>query len=250
MLPAFLGQGRFVKVPVYDWVPQLSPEQVVWFAACWISTVLFFLLGLFARTSGMLLTLLAGYLILANQNLYSHHLHQLFLLCLLLTIADSGATLSLDWLRTGRRERLVYLWPQALIMIMIQISLVYGFAGLQKINAVFLSGGVLREVLRLPVALIHPAISQGLAGLTVAIELFISVGLWSSRLRPWACLSGFALHLSVSRLAGSVAPTVGLAQATRLRQQAGNPTTHWRTVESFVLRRNCAARWRSECRRV
>ena len=198
MLPLFFELNQLVSARLLPWMPQLSSEHARWFAVCWMAASLLFLLGAFTRLSGSVLTLLVAYLLVWDQNLYSNHLYLLALWCLLLTIADSGAVLSLDWLRAGRPERQVYLWP--LILIMLQTSLMYEFAGLQKINATFLSGQVLEHRLRVPIYLKQPPVSQVLAWLTVAVELFLGAGLWFRRLRPWAYLLGLAFHLSIALL--------------------------------------------------
>ncbi len=91
---------------------------------------------------------------------------------------------------------------------MVQTSLMYEFSGLQKINATFLSGQVLEYRLLVPIYLKQASVSQALAWLTVAAELFLGAGLWFRRLRPWASLLGLVFHLSIVLL---IAPRGGLA---------------------------------------
>ncbi len=96
MLPLFFELDQLVSARLLPWMPQLSSDYARWFAVCWMAASLLFVLGAFTRLSGSVLTLLVAYLLVWDQNLYSNHLYLLALWCLLLTIADSGAVLSLD----------------------------------------------------------------------------------------------------------------------------------------------------------
>jgi predicted DCC family thiol-disulfide oxidoreductase YuxK len=96
---------------------------------------------------------------------------------------------------------------------MFQLSLVYGFSGLSKLNEDFMSGQVLAGVLRggivpFPEALVTPRFLSVLAALAVMTELFIALFIWSKRFRPAAFILGLGFHVSLILL---MAPTGELA---------------------------------------
>lgn len=92
---------------------------------------------------------------------------------------------------------LVPAWP--LTLMAVQVSLVYGFTALAKMNGRFLAGDVLghyfeQAVLPTPAP---EALFGALAIATVVAELFIAVALWSRRLRPVAFAVAGPLHLGM-----------------------------------------------------
>ena len=91
-------------------------------------------------------------------------------------------------------------WPVRLILV--QVSLVYAFAAVAKLDAAWWSGATLRSLLELP----EPAPAAGLlewlglataARLVVAAELFLALAIQVERLRAVATLAGVALHLGL-----------------------------------------------------
>ena len=100
------------------------------------------MLGLRTRLCGTILTLSMAYTLFFDQQLYSNHLYLATLVVLLLTIADSAARWSLDARRLGRRD-LILEWPTLLLKI--QISIVYFYAALLKINPQYLSGTMIAD---------------------------------------------------------------------------------------------------------
>src|SRR4029079_19384281 len=89
---------------------------------------------------GVILTLSMAYTLFFDQQLYSNHLYLATLVMLLLTIAESGARFSLDARWAGGRD-LILEWP--IVLLKIQISIVYFYAALLKINSQYLSGVML-----------------------------------------------------------------------------------------------------------
>jgi predicted DCC family thiol-disulfide oxidoreductase YuxK len=93
-------------------------------------------------------------------------------------------------------------WP--LILMRVQVSVVYGYAGIAKVNPEFLSGDVLGYYferalmpMELPVAsLVTVAIA------TVALEVFIAGAVWLGRLRPVAFGLVLPLHFGMLFVAG------------------------------------------------
>ena len=89
-----------------------------------------------------------AYWLALDENLYSNHAYLLVLVAFLLVLADAGATLSLDSRLGWKTASTIPNWP--LTLIRIQVSLMYLFTGLAKLNAVFLSGQILEADSRLP----------------------------------------------------------------------------------------------------
>jgi predicted DCC family thiol-disulfide oxidoreductase YuxK len=136
----------------------------------------------------------------------------LLLLLLLLSISDSDAALSVRWLRTGRIDHDIVAWPVWLLKI--QLSLVYFFTAIAKLNPTFLSGQVLGDRAWIPPPLTTPA---GLALLgfgAVALEFFIGFALWLPKLRYWAFLIGLILHGIVPIVMGPYAGLIVFSLAT------------------------------------
>lgn len=188
-----------LRVP-YGWAPVL-PAVVVWaLVALCLAAAAAFLLGWRTRWAGAFLTFSIGALLLVDQQLYSNHLYLLGLTVLLLTLADSGATLSLD-ARDDRPRAQVPRWPVTLLKI--QVTIVYGFAAVAKLNVEYLSGAALNSslarqgVLAFPELLRTVEVLAPLAVITVMIEMVLALALWSARLRPAAFVLGMLLHLVI-----------------------------------------------------
>jgi len=185
-----------VQVPYFEWVPRLHARVLPFYLGLWVIASGAFLIGWMTRVAGSIITCLAGYTLLLDQQLYSNHLYLFFLIVLLLTVADSGAAFSLDSLRRGRNT--VAGWPALLLML--QVSLVYGFSALAKLTLQFLSGDVLEQTLKrqawfaFPDSWRSPELLATLAISAIALELFIAFGLWTRRLQWAAVLGGIALH--------------------------------------------------------
>jgi predicted DCC family thiol-disulfide oxidoreductase YuxK len=145
----------------------------------------------------------------SDQQLYSNHFYLVVLLVGLLTLARPGSALSIDALRGEGRET-VPQWP--LFLIRAQISIVYLFTGLAKINPSFLSGAVVSESLRnrgpLPVPLEWRVdeVMVAMSVIAIATELFLSVALWVPRLRPIAFVVGLGLHVWIAFWLSPMAP--------------------------------------------
>jgi predicted DCC family thiol-disulfide oxidoreductase YuxK len=137
--------------------------------------------------------------LLFDEQTYSNHLYLLTLLTLLLAWADAGAAYSLDARRTGLRR--VPAGPVHLLRA--QLSIVYGFSAIAKVNLLYISGAIIslnleREGwLAMPAALHTPTFLVWVALATILIEAGIAVAVWSERWRPRAFAAGFALHLGI-----------------------------------------------------
>lgn len=182
------------------------PVVAAWaLSAVWVASSTAFLVGWRTRLAGAVLALLIAGVIAADVQLYSNHLYLLALLVSLATVGDAGATLSWDSRRSA--ERSVPGWP--IILMSAQVSLVYGFAALSKINESFLTGGVLSGVVGgglvpVPDGWIRFETMLPLALGTVAVEAFLSMGLWMRRTRPVAVAAGIGFHLATILLMAPV----------------------------------------------
>ncbi len=186
-----------VRIPFFASIPVLPSSALLFFIAAWLIAALFFALGWKTRAAGAVLALAIGYTLVLDQQTYSNHLYLLFLVTLLLTIADSGAAWSLDARGDPARTE-VTAWP--ILLLKIEVTIVYGFSALAKITPPYLAGELLTQSLKqegwlaVPRSWQLPEVMSVLAVLSIAAELFIAFGLWSPRLRRFAILSGIGFH--------------------------------------------------------
>lgn len=196
-----LTDPELVKIPYAEWLPLPTRLLIVSIVIVWFISAILFTIGWGLPFTGpFLLAAIVGSLTL-DQQTYDNHVYLMVWLVLLLTLADSGAGMSIR-----RRDRPVVRWP--LLLLMIQLSVVYGFSGLTKLNGFFLSGATLGAVLRdgvipFPEYLRTPAVLSMLAGTVVLIELFIALMIWRPSFRPAAFVLGLGLHASITLLMAS-----------------------------------------------
>jgi hypothetical protein len=156
---------------------------------------------------------LTGWLIVFT-GLYTAPLYLLGLLAVLLAASQCGASVSLDARRFGAQERVP---GAAVTLIRVQISVVYLFAAIAKLNWDFLSGNVVFLGARGSVlapdldSVAHPALFATLAVATIALELFIAGGLWVRAARPAVFAAGLAMHIGMVLMLGRAATLAGLA---------------------------------------
>lgn len=185
-----------LAVPFMSWLPRLPLVLLPVFVGTWSILAIMLLIGMLSRTASATLGAMSGYMLLLDQQLYSNHQYLLTLLLLLLALSDSGACWGIDARRVGERA-VVRAWP--VFLIKLQVSVVYGFAALSKINAVYLSGAVVKAHFMYAPAWFTPpwALSAALpllAALSIGTELFLSIALWNARCRWVALWSGVGLH--------------------------------------------------------
>ena len=189
---------QMIQLPYFTWLPRLPSSAVLLFVAVWIIASASFLLGYRTRVAGAIITCLATYTLLLDQQTYSNHLYLFLVIVLLLTVANSGGALSIDML--GDHDDAA-VWP--IFLLKVQLSLVYGFSAMAKLTPQFLSGDVLSQTLRqsgwvvFPQSFRTPALLTALAVAGIILELFIATGLWIKRVRPVAVFAGVLLHLFI-----------------------------------------------------
>lgn len=186
-----IAQGR-VAMPVFDW---LSAPTVLMAAVVLALGALFGLAltaGFLSNTAAAGSALVTGGVLLLDQQMYSSHRVLITLLCCYLALSGAGAAWSVDSRFRDRSSVTVPYWP--MLLMMGQVSALYFFAALSKINPAFLKGLVLKSQIWWPLpAWTFPT----LAILTVMVELALAIGLWLPRLRVPAVILGFGLHASI-----------------------------------------------------
>jgi hypothetical protein len=204
-LEAWVNIGRVlspmvVDMPYVAWYPSLPVAILPLFIGSWLCAALSFVFGLATRLCGVILALSMAYTLFFDQQLYSNHLYLAMLVVVLLTIAESGARFSLDARRLGSHD-LILEWP--ILLLKIEISIVYFYAAILKINPQYLSGGMLasfwpfNELAALPSAWSSLPILPFLAVISILTELFLSVALWVPRLRWLALAVGIGFHMLI-----------------------------------------------------
>jgi hypothetical protein len=175
-------------------------------------------MGLFARTSCAVLLAMQGWLFFVDRLEFRNHPWFFLLVLLLLALSPCGKGFSLRGWRPGAPVRAVPLTAQRLIQV--QVSLVYLFAGLHKLDASFLgghvlshhlsaglgsglSGRVLRSTFGEPTlaswiaALSEPDRLVALSVASLGLELFLAFALWFRSVQPVAIAAGVAFHLGI-----------------------------------------------------
>jgi len=199
-----------VKMPYLPWLPYPSQAAAPVLIGTWLIAALLFIVGLQTRLAGVVLTVTMAYVLLLDQQLYSNHLYLNILVTLLLTIADSGARFSLDARYRGQRNQIAE-WP--IVLLKIQVSIVYFFAALTKVNPAYLSGDILAHFIHADLVHFVPAgwslvaLMQALAILSIVTEFFIAFALWFAFWRWLALLAGLGLHLTIVLTGGA---TIGV----------------------------------------
>ena len=187
-------------------------EPMAWLLiGLWLVGGVMLLVGWHTRYGGGMLIVALTAALLSDQQTYSNHLYLMLLVAVLLTVAGSGAALSFDARRVGGVDW-VPGWPVWLLCV--QVSIVYGFAALAKLNPDFLSGSVVASSLRRDGLLalpefwrsFQPALLLSMAA--ISSEAFLAFALWVPRWRPAGMVVGLGLHLFI---AGWLSPTVPLA---------------------------------------
>ncbi|MFW5419772.1 HTTM domain-containing protein [Nocardiopsis sp. CNT-189] len=175
-------------------LPVLPLPEIPWVLVVllWAAGGFLLLFGAAVPLSAGLVSLCAWYTLLLDERTYSNHLLLLALLALFLAASGGGS------LRAGRGVRVP---GAAAFLVMTQVSTMYAFAGIAKINPSFFAGDVFVRSVGTDAALISFAperfpsllLTAGAVG-AVCLELFLAAGLWFRTTRRWAFLGGVLLH--------------------------------------------------------
>jgi len=210
-----LMDPAYVTIPYAYGTPPLSYAGWLVFCGLWIAAAVLFALGLWTRVAGGVLVAVLTSLLLVDQQTYTNKVYLFAIEAFFLSVAGAGAALSLDARRRGTRAT-VPAWP--VFLVMAQLSIVYVFTALSKLNAEFLSGDVLLGASRLLRWLaeavswrLAAALAAGAAWGTIVLELALAAWPWRPRWRGIAFAVGFVLHVGITL---SMRPHLELAAFT------------------------------------
>lgn len=184
-----------LQARAYEWLPAVSRDWMAGYILLWAAAAFSFMVGYRTRLSGGILCALIAYHLAADQNFFWSHILFLLHVVFLLTIANSGAVVSVDWYRRGCPPEDVPAWPVTLLKL--QVSITYLFAGVLKLNPMFLSGD------RMRIAFKAVETSSGmdwiwwLSAATILLEFYLPFALWSARLRLSAIFLGIGFHTAI-----------------------------------------------------
>lgn len=200
-----------LRIPIAGWLPDPDPPVLLVLLVAWAASAVAFTLGLATRASGAVLIAAMAATMTLDAQFYSNHLYLLVLLVGLLSAANAGAYRSLD----ARRQQGAGTSPGwAILLTRAQVSIVYLFAGLSKLNLVYVSGAILALTMRshgplaFPEGWRTPAVLAPLAVASILAEFILAAGLWVPELRRQVAWFGIAFHAAMILL---VADTLLLA---------------------------------------
>lgn len=197
------SSDKFLALPVIEGWPTVTPLFVGLLLAVALAASTTMALGFGGRVPALLVALVTGGVLLADQQTYSNHL--VLLLMMALWLGMSGAHFA--WrLPCKKTYGMVPYWPAFLIKVL--VSTLYAWTAVSKVNPQYLSGEVLGTYLHSWVPVTGAGLSVA-AVLSIAAEIFLSFALWLNRMRKLAFLVGAGLHLGIVVLLGSPAPLVG-----------------------------------------
>ena len=195
-----LRNPAILRIPLDSRLPALPGEMIPLVIGVWLVSAVLFTVGWRTRASGTLLSAAMLSTLLGDQQLYSNHLYLALTVTALLTLGDAGAAVSMDARDRGRRRE-VPAWP--VLLLRAQVTIVYGFAALAKLNLAYISGAVLNaqlgwgSILPVPDALRRWEVMSLLALISILTEAFLALALWFSHTRPLGIAVGVAFHVAI-----------------------------------------------------
>lgn len=197
------SSGNYLALPVVEGWPTVAPSFVAALLGVSLAASIAMAIGLGGRLPAILVALVAGVVLFADEQTYSNHLVLLMMMALWLGLSDAHRAWRLSKIRASG---MVPYWPAFLIKVL--ISSLYAWTAVSKINPQYLSGEVLGTYLHSWVPISGAMLSVA-AVLSIVVEVFLSIALWMTRLRKLAFLVGVGLHLGIVVLLESPAPLVG-----------------------------------------
>ena len=190
-----LTRRETLLAPYAEWTPQPSLTLIAFIAGLWLLSAMLFTLGWRVPLSGSALMLALVAILGIDQQTYSNHIYLMLWLVGLMVLADAGAGMSIRG-----ADRPVVRWP--LLLLKFQLSVVYVFAALTKINDDFLSGEILAGslgtgIVPFPESLRTPVFLSILAGIAVIVEFAVGTLIWHRRYRFLAFALGLGFHLAI-----------------------------------------------------
>lgn len=207
-----VASGDFMALPVFDGATPLPSLVVLTFFGLSLAASAGMILGVAGRLPSLLLAAVTALVLLADQQIYSNHLLLMLMLATFMGLSGAHKAYTVFDLKRKSRRRtrgtLVPYWPAFLIKA--QITTLYFWTAVSKINPQYLSGEVvgvnLRDWVPIPESLL-PAVSVA----SIAAEFFLAVALWIPKTRLLGFLVGFGLHLGILVFLTSPAPLIPFA---------------------------------------
>lgn len=200
-----VASGDYLALPVFPGWPSPQFVPVLILFALSVGASCSMVLGVAGRLPALLLAVVTFVVLLADQQVYSNHLVLLGVLSTLLGL--SGSSKALAVFRIKHTEKVPY-WPAFLIKA--QITTLYAWTAIAKINPQYLSGEMIHTNLRSWVPIPDAAMSA-VAILSILAEAFLAVALWIPRCRFLAFATGSGLHLGILVCLVQPAPLIPFA---------------------------------------
>lgn len=181
--------GEVLALPMWG-LPAVSGAVAAVVPALVAVAALFVLVGLFTRPAALLLAGSLATAVVVEEQTYSNHLTLCAWSALWLVLSRADARWSLRARIDGPRT--VQLGDQLLLMT--QLTVVYLFTGLLKINERFLSGEIVavNSWIEIP-----DQMASLMAVGAVVTEVGLAIGLWLPRVRWWVAAAGVGLHVAI-----------------------------------------------------
>jgi hypothetical protein len=179
-----------VRMQTWGWLPAVTPLLGGTLAGIGVMASVFVVVGLGTRPAAALLAASLGSMMLLEQQAYRNHLVLTCWCALWLMLSHADAR----WSLRARIEGAQHVRLSDQVLLMTQLSVVYAFTGLLKINPEFLSGRVIQghSPFDLP-----DWMAQLMAMGAVLTEISLAVGLWLARARWAVALAGLSLHVAI-----------------------------------------------------
>ena len=165
----------------------------------WALLAVAVVLGWRARLAGVGAVLTGAVMVTAGAEFFNNNHMYLTTVCMgLVAFSDCERSYAVR-----PRAGLPDVWPRW--MMRIQLSVVYGYAGLQKVNSEFLSGDALDAYMSMAIGPLAPAaralsgtaLVQPMAYSVVMVELAMALLVWSKRTRTIAFAVALPLHIAM-----------------------------------------------------
>lgn len=192
-----LADPAFVRLPIVKPIEMALVAAWPLFLLIWIGAAAAFAAGFFTRVAGTVLTALGAAFIASDQQLYSNHLYLLTTVVAILTLAGAGNGFAIRPDEATGAAR----WGRFLLKF--QLSVIYAFSALAKLNASYLSGSVMASYLRSDGPLAVPQQWRGFEAMLVlsivalVIEALLAIGLWLPKWRRNAFVVGLGMHAAI-----------------------------------------------------
>ncbi|WP_077490554.1 HTTM domain-containing protein [Sinomonas mesophila] len=200
-----VASGDYLALPVFDGLPSVPTAAVYGLFAVSLLGSAAMVMGIFGGLPALAVAACSAIVLLADQQVYSNHFLLLVMLCTFIGL--SGASKAMTVLRPKATQPVPY-WPAFLIKA--QITTLYAWTAISKVNPQYLSGDVLADQLR-PWVPVPDSLLPAVAVTSIVVEAFLAVALWLPRTRLLAFIAGFGLHVGILVLLLYPGPLISFA---------------------------------------